>query len=368
MLPRADLNATRPPASVEPSTRAVSSTDARLETLRRLNQIAIGKELQGVVDSLLDDGSYLVKIADGAARMALPTGTQIGDKLAMVFIAREPRPTFLLTQQGGSAPATLSTTARLIDQALQTARQNGETGAVAGTNPLLASAGLADAENIAAALRDALARSGLFYESHLQDWLNGKRSPNELAQEPQAHFGATPQPEQADLGRFAAGMRELGEGVHKLLDLMRDARLQAANPHLTDADVIARANATPAIDAEAARMISLQLNTLEQQQLRWRGELWPGQQLEWEIDRDQPDGSGQEQEAVWNSAVRFELPHLGNVSASIRLAGDHVQVQINTGSDEAAAALRGHAGMLADALAAAGSQLDALLVKRDEPA
>ena len=99
MLPRADLNATRPPASIEAATPVVSATDSRLEVFRRLTQIALGKELQATVDALLDDGTYLVRVADTTARMALPTGSRIGDTLSMIFVAKEPRPTFLLMQQ-----------------------------------------------------------------------------------------------------------------------------------------------------------------------------------------------------------------------------------------------------------------------------
>ncbi|GIZ52692.1 flagellar hook-length control protein FliK [Noviherbaspirillum aridicola] len=367
MLPRADLNTARPPSSVEASTRSVSSTDARLEVFRRFDQIAIGRELQATVDNMLDDGSYLVRIADGNARMALPVGTRVGDQLSLIFIAREPRPTFLLNQSGGSAPATLSATARLIDHALHAAA---DADGVTGSTPLLPSSAQADPGRIADALRDQLARSGLFYESHLQEWMNGRRTAEQLAQEPQAGFGRAAPQADGELAQLAGNLRELGEGVNKLLDLMRDARVPAANPQLLDADVIARSGAAmPAIDPEAARLIGLQLNALEQQQLRWRGELWPGQELEWDVSREQrgDDGQAPEQE-VWNSAVRFELPHLGTVSATIRLSGNHVQLQVNTASEDSATLLRGHAASLADALQAAGASLDGLLVKRDESA
>ncbi|HEY8606495.1 MAG TPA: flagellar hook-length control protein FliK [Noviherbaspirillum sp.] len=348
----------------------MSATDPRLDVLRRLNQIAIGKEVQAMVDSMLDDGNFLVRVGDGQARMALPVGTRVGDQLSMVFIAREPRPTFLLNQPGGSAPATLSATARLIDHVLQAAGGNASAAVNAGA-PLLAAAD-ADPARIAGALQDSLGRSGLFYESHLQDWLNGSRTLEELAQEPQARLaqpGTRPEQSGADMARLADSMRDLGDGVHKLLDLMRDAKVQAANPQMTDADVIARADAgLPPIDPEAARLINLQLNALEQQQMRWRGELWPGQELEWEVSRDQGGGGAGQEVACWSSAVRFELPHLGAVSATIRLLGGRVQLQVNTDSDDAAALLRGHADSLAQALDAAGAPLDAMLVKRDEQA
>lgn len=360
MLPRADLTTARPPSPVDAPTRAASSTDARLQAYQRLNQIALGREMQATVDSLLDDGNFLVRIGDGQARMALPLGTRVGDQLSMVLIAREPRPTFLLNQTG-SAPATLSATARLIDQVLH--MSGARTATVGAAAPLFQAP--ADARSIATALQDAIGRSGLFYESHLQEWLNGRRSLEQLAQEPQARLNQPAQQAGGDMARLAGSMREPGEGTQKLLDLMRDARVQPANPQNVDADVITRGNAAPAIDPEAARLIGLQLNALEQQQLRWRGELWPGQDLEWEVSREPHGGAKQPEQEIWSSEVRFELPHLGAVTASIRLSGDRVQLQVQAGSDEGAALLREHAGALAKSLDAAGTTLDALLVKRD---
>jgi len=60
--------------------------------------------------------------------------------------------------------------------------------------------------------------------------------------------------------------------------------------------------------------------------------------------------------------VRFELPLLGTVSASIRLAGPHLQLYLRTDSDHAATALRSHGPRLAAALEATGSTLENLSV------
>lgn len=366
MLPRAELNTNRPPAALEASTATVSSTDSRLEIFRRLTQIAIGRELQATVESALDDGTFLVKVADSAARMALPVGTRIGDTLSMIFVAREPRPTFLLAQAQGSAPAQLSAAARFVSQLVQNSDQNGAAAVLART-PLLSSPSGMESERVAAALRNSVAASGLFYESHLHEWISGSRPAGDLAREPQAQLAGA-NALNPELARLATSMRELGDGVHKLMHLLRDAQLQPANPLHTDADVIAQAqNPLLSLEPEAARLINLQLGILENQQIRWQGELWPGQKLEWEIEEDKPDGGQQSpEESTWTSTVRFELPHLGQVSATVRLSGEHVQVQIGTIDDNIAKSLREHGSTLANALDAAGTSLDSLLVKPHE--
>lgn len=376
MLPRADLNPTRPPASLEAATTVVSSTDSRLEIFRRLNQIAVGRELQATVDAMLDDGTFLVKVADTTARMALPVGTKVGDTLSMVFVAKDPRPTFLLTQQQGSTPASLSTTARLLDHLRQAAEQEGSPSAVSTKIPLVLSPSTLEPKQVATALQNALSASGLFYESHLHEWISGSRSTAELAQEPQARLSdsikqapsGTQDLAHADLTRLAANFREVGEGAQKLVALIRDAQIQPANTSAIDADLIAPTqSALPTVEPEAARMINLQLNALEHQAVRWQGQLWPGMPLEWEIQEDHPDGGGPQgeaQQSAWTSTVRFELPNLGGVSATIHLLGNRVHVQVNTQTDDAAATVRTFSGLLADALDAAGAPLDSLSVKK----
>ncbi|GAB3537626.1 hypothetical protein GCM10027343_01290 [Noviherbaspirillum agri] len=372
MLSRAELNPTRPPGSLESSTPVVSSTDPKLEVFRRLNQIGIGREMQAIVDSALDDGTYLVKISDAMARMALPVGTKVGDTLSMIFIAKEPRPTFLLTQQGSST-ASLSTAARLIDHLLHAAQQDGAPTSVDGQMPLLAAAGAFDPKQLAAAMQKSLGFSGLFYESHLQEWLSGGRSLADIKQEPQARLGTGASQELApnlgnlDIGKLAGHLREIGLGAQHLANLISQAQRHPG----ADADLISQHQLAPlpTLDPEAARLINLQLNTLEHQQFRWNGEFWPGQPMEWEVTEEK-NGNGQspEEQSTWSSVVRFALPHLGDVSATIRLVGDRVHIQVDTADDDAAATLRAHSALLADALEAAGSPLDSLLVKRNEPA
>jgi hypothetical protein len=371
MLPRADLNSPRPRTTVDATAPVAPAGDARQEVFRRLTQIAVGKELQATVASMLDDGTFLVKVADTTARMALPPGTKAGDVLSMTFLAREPRPTFLLNREAGSAPASLSDTARLIGTALHTAEQQGKPTAVKPQTPLL-SAPATDPQQLASALREGLDQSGLFYESHLHEWSSGSRSLDDIKREPQAQqAGLKPGAQENGAGqRLLIQAGESANGADKPVLLPKDAQLLTAGTRATDADVVARNDMlAPVIDPEAARMISLQLNTLETHQMRWQGELWPGQPMEWEVGEDKPEpGPAGTQEPVWNSKVRFELPHLGGVSASIRLVGGSVQVHVDVDNEAAADALRRHGRGLAERIEASGASLESFLVKRDEQA
>ena len=391
MIPRADISMTvQPVAAVDAPTAIVSVADAKQEAFSRLAQIANGQQLQAKVLSTYNDGTYLVRIANTAARMVLPTSTRTGDTLQLTMVGKDPRPTFLLTESsrgeaedGDSTEVSLSTAGRAMEKDMKSlkAAQQGLTNIVTRDNQLeegdaknaapsqlapestktsLSSAGkLVDAllhaseesdlpsaikpgsplvanpnntPQLAGALRDSVALSGAFYESHVAEWADGKRPMTELLKEPQAQLGQQTQ-----------------SGVSSLL------------------------NTTDPANTQLGQLINLQLNALEQQRVVWHGEVWPGQQMEWEINRDSPDQQQQntledEHAPSWHSVVRFNFEHLGSVSASIRLIGQQIHMQVRTDNDVTVAALRANGSMLADSMEAAGSSLDSLIVKRDEQA
>ncbi len=354
MLLRADSSSIRPVAAIDAPTAVVVVADARQEAFNRLAQIAIGQQAQAKVLSALEDGTFLVRINGATARMNLPADTSVGESLRLTLTASTPRPTFLLgTEANAAATTSVSPSARLIDHLLQAAARDGAPPALQAGAPLL-KAPPTQPGQIASALRDALEFSGLFYESHLGQWAAGSRSLPELQREPQAQAGRLllAPTESSPAAKLAPAGGEPGALGKPPVD--QELTLQSAT-----------------LNHPAVQLLPQQLDTLENQCLLWRGELWPGQPLEWEISRDtlpnrhEPHDPHAAAEAGWHSVVRFELPLLGPVTASIRLAGQHLRMQLRTDSDAAALALRSHGGQLADALGAAGTTLDSLTVKRD---
>lgn len=414
MVTRADITTgTRPAAAIEAPTPVAASATVRHETFSRLSQIMLGRQLQAEVLSRFDDGTYLVRVADTAARMALPQDTRVGGNLSMTMLAHEPRPTFLLNTEPGSASATLSNAGRLIDTVLQAAQRGGEQATITAQEPLLPSPAALHAEGaapeLARTLRDTLTYSGLFYESHLQEWVDGARPRAELMREPQAALrnpgvfyevylreGGAGTPPRAELipepqtNLPHAGQPALlpplapaGAGKPPALEnnlqpslaqLLGSAQPITANPAVVDADTMLLPPAARSQIAESPSMqwLPQQLHALEQREVVWRSELFPGQPMEWMIRDDTPrqeSGGRPDQELQqWQSAVRFELPALGTVSATIVMTGDHVQIHVRTASEDSATALRAHGQELRDALGAAGTPLDSLLIKQDEQA
>jgi hypothetical protein len=402
MLPGVDLgsiNSQVPPVSaVDPVSAALAVADHRLNGLSRIEQFAVGQQIQAKVVSLFQDGSALVKMGETAARMVLPPNARAGSSILLTLTSKDPRPTFSMVveadgqdqdadalartplgynaagnasggaslaqselgigaaaQRGAgiaaaastpaanaanalaaanaglpqSANLTLSSAAQLISNLLRSQAPGAQTGIVSHA-PALSGPPTMPTGQIATALHDSVAYSGVFYESHVTEWVDGKRNLSDLQREPQAQIG-------------------------KSID--NTALLTRADAATTD----------------IGKIVNTQLSTLDQPRISWQGEVWPGQRMEWEISRDEHDGDNQnsqdatENTPTWQSVVRFNFAHLGSVAASIRLVGNQVHMQIRTNNETATDALRTHGIELAHSLEAAGSSLDSLIVKRDGP-
>ncbi len=387
MLPGVD-NLPRPVSTTEALSAAGSIGGIKQDVVSKLDQLVIGKQVQGEALSRLNDGTFFVKIAGVTARMALPDDTKPGDKLALTLLALNPLPTFLLgsgdnaitttasfsrqdligkmlqdvgqqnsistssklpvtaedtakaalglLEQYTSTPTNLSTAGKLINSILQAAQQQnlqqGTALTLVGKTALAQDPStFASPEKLAANLQQAISSSGLFYESHVADWAQGKMSLSELMREPQAQQ-ATQQTSQTT-------------DVNTLMNKLAD-------------------------NSSLAQIIHLQLDTLEQQKITWQGNLLPGMPMEWEIVKDDSQQTSGQAEAVpsWQSAMRFELPSLGAISAKISLQGNHLQFYLRASNPESATLLQSHVSTLADSIELTGSQLDSFSIKHDDNA
>ncbi|MGK5078236.1 flagellar hook-length control protein FliK [Janthinobacterium sp. HLX7-2] len=373
MLPKMDAIGMTPLTPVKGTRPADTVGDPRQAEFQRSLQGLIGKSMQGQVLARMGDGSYLVRVAGTPARMQLPAGAQPGTQIALTLIGINPRPSFqignardtpagtLLTYadadadaaatlgaQAGSrasstaatllsrAPLTpasllpslggdtlapeLSTTARAISSVLSQAESvPGAPLSLVGKTPLIAPPGV-DPAQVAQKLRDAVGSSGLFYESHVAEWAEGKRALASLLLEPQMQKA-----QQGDTARTGT-------------------------------------------DLASAQLINLQLHTHEQARVQWQGEAWPGQKMQWDITKDAPQGQQQDgndadaDATAWRSSVRFQFALLGDLEAQVVLQGGRVAIQIQAGSEGSAETLRQHAARLEAALDAAGWPLTSLSI------
>ncbi len=299
--------------------------------------LAQGQKLAGQVLSQ-DKGMSLVSVAGQTVAMRLPPGVVTGDTLKLSFAGHMPQPVFLLETPGADAADApqLSQTARMLSEVMQRIPER--------TPPTLTPpAPHHDRPSVlppelALALRTTLVRSGLFYESHLANWVAGQDTLEGLLQEPQNRSPA----HEAGRAPAHAGAAE-------------SAAAKTANPLHT--------------------LMTQQLQVLESPQFVWKGELWPGQPLEWTLSRtedgapgDASQASANGEDGSWESTLRITLPQLGSLTLHIRLdAQQNFSIRVVSETAGAAPLLQNQQGHVLQRLADAGCAVHSFQVTH-EPA
>ncbi|MRW89542.1 flagellar hook-length control protein FliK, partial [Duganella sp. FT80W] len=108
MLPRVDAGTVTPVTPGSGGGASIPLADGRQAAFQRAVQNLVGQTVNAEVLSKLQDGSYLVKVADNAVRMMLPGETQVGGNVSLTVLSAQPRPTFQLANTTpGSTPTLL---------------------------------------------------------------------------------------------------------------------------------------------------------------------------------------------------------------------------------------------------------------------
>lgn len=154
----------------------------RLDSLLGVGQGASSTTAPNAIAGSQPTGDATSALGDLTTRTS-PTAVALGNATSQAA-ARTPTP----VQQ-----ATLSAAARTIDTILRLAPDSpGPVQASAPVWPAAPGTGApALAPLVAAALKEALSASGLFYESHLSQWASGSRSFEQLQAEPQLRWPAS---------------------------------------------------------------------------------------------------------------------------------------------------------------------------------
>jgi hypothetical protein len=300
----------------------------------KLPQVQIGQKVAAKVEAQLPNGNFKVRIENQPLQMNLPAGTKAGDTLDLVLLTREPRLTFKLDQTQNLPQSELSQTGRLISQLLPDPSK--QTAPMAGAKPVLPSPPQ-ESGQLAQALQNTLSKSGLFYESHQAQWVMGQRPLEQLLQEPQNVQTAQPAP---------AEIKLQGQLTQQ----------SAAHMAKGSADV-----SELKIKDSVLPVVKQQIQTLESQEFSWNGQIWPGQNMEWQIreEEDQHRGGSSEETAqrAWYSRLRLALPNLGQIDANLRLSGSGVQISFQVAKPQTQNSLKMQMNRLQDSLQANGVNL-----------
>jgi len=136
----------------------------------------------------------------------------------------------------------------------------------------------------------AVENSGLFYESHLQQWANGQRSTDQIAKEPQARFGQE--------------------------------------------QVISEKGLNPAAVEQSVKLVTAQLAALDNNRisLALSGLLGHPVQIDIEPDQEEPSEQDKQNNAEaarpWVARLKLDMAHLGELNVRVRMVGSQCDVQI----------------------------------------
>ena len=136
-----------------------------------------------------------------------------------------------------------------------------------------------DSAGLAAALQRTLDRSGLFYESHLVQWFAGDRPLAALLREPQGRLSPLPHPSPPG-------------ATNSDPEPVRNPTPAASNAAVPRAPAGEPAGNTQPFDPQTLTQIRSQLDVIEQRQILWQGQAWPGQALEWRIEEPPHERDG----------------------------------------------------------------------------
>lgn len=390
------------------------------EIQSQLPELVPGQRFFATLQRTLPDGTFRALVAGQQVTLSLNTAAKAGDTLELIVAQTTPKAVFArlanpeaAAQTNSSAPSTLSQAGKLISFLL-TGQPPPKPTVLANNQPLVSSPPTTGAA-LVPVLRQALAQSGLFYESHQAQWLSGKTDLAALMREPQAQAAGLParvalqiagqavQPggaaaqapgpatqsggltsptpnaasqsasEAAQIaGRPAPAI--LGGNPPTTTNATGNASLAAAAGS-TEGESARGIGTTPGAEAAAARpaavseralpLVHQQLDALATNQYVWNGMAWPGQKIEWVIEdpRDEREGEDGNTPDDWNTTLRLSLPRLGGMEARLHLTSAGVALRLRADEPAALAALEAGRADLESALAATEVPLTGMVVE-----
>lgn len=371
---------------LESSVQAVSVAHEISPDLPRMQP---GQRIIALIESPLPDGSFRALVAGKSITLALPETVKSGDTLELQVTEQRGNTVHarLASQAGLTAGSTndqprpvLSQAGQIISQLLTGRHGEAKPLPLTQGSSLLAS-NAAHAAVIAPALRQAVKQSGMFYESHLRQWVEGKLPLSSLMAEPQAQNSARPAPAALQTPTTAPAQQEAPAETNPKpatetraqtpattasLDKNTSASAAAERPSLSNTPPDSTTKLSGSRIAETLTPVVLQqLEAIASNQLNWQGQVLPGMQVQWALikpDEQDAQTTADDEDYVWRSKLRVDLPNLGGIQARLMLGPQGLSLMLDTDNSLTAEEMRAHQSSLQQALEAAGISLRQLTV------
>ena len=110
-----------------------------------------------------------------------------------------------------------------------------------------------------------------------------------------------------------------------------------------------------------------QLNALDSGHLSWRGEVWEGQSMDWDIF-EQPNGEKNElnYSTKWYTIINLSMPQLGNITTTITLYSEGVDIKLHVSKLDTAMLLEDNKYPFMTDMQSAGLDIQSVIVQHDD--
>ncbi len=342
------------------------------EIADKLSGLVAGQKVMAEIQSMLPNGTYRAMINQRSVTLALPFSAKSGDALELLVTESDGKLTLAVVARPegeGGKPATsttLSRTGQLISTLFSGAREakGGQAALPLNGNQPITGAPPNNAQDMLPLLKQAISQSGMFYESHQAEWVEGRFAKSALLQEPQGKlsspsaFASVAADEQASAAHpQTPGAANSGAPV-ATARLATDAT-QAQSSGVDGSKSGATQTQGQMVAPQTQAVVQQQLDALATQNFAWQGQVWPGQEMRWEIDEDAAryGQEGDKAAEKWTTRLNLTLPNLGEIVAQIRLQGNQVSLTMSTGKSETRELIRASSLALRSQLDEAGLTL-----------
>lgn len=372
------------------------------ELTDKLSGLVAGQRLLAEIQALLPNGAYRALINQRSVTLALPFAAKTGDAIELEVTESDGKLTLAVVATttadgkpvGESSPTHLSRAGQLIGQLLAGSRdaKNGPVALPLNDNQPIAAKPPTSGQDLLPLLQQAIKQSGMFYEAHQAEWVEGRYSTAELRQEPQgklvARTGTPPLPGPPPPAAETPSEIPLEGRPESRPENRPENRLETASvspqretataitgaaPHPTRAETAPASPAplphgggpatpgnppTPAVAPQVEAIVQQQLESFATQNFSWQGQIWPGQQMQWDIQNDstrrESADSPAEEGEKWQTRLRLTLPKLGEVEARLYIRDQQIALSLFAADIETREKLRGGGMDLRDQLEKAG--------------
>ena len=367
--------------SADAALRPVAQTQ---EIADKLSGLVAGQKVMAEIQAMLPNGTYRAMINQRSITLALPFSAKSGDSLELQVTENDGKLALaVLSRTDGSAgkagaesvPTTLSRTGQLISSLF--AGTNRAQGRDAHAVPLngnqpIATAPPNTAQDLLPLLKQAITQSGMFYESHQAEWVEGRLPKAALLQEPQgklssptAFASALAEEQGVSQNQPRASTGEPAVAARITADLAQSSNTSAEG---SKAAIAQSQTSGQVVAPQTQPLVQQQLEALATQNFSWQGQVWPGQEMRWAIDEDatRSEQDGEDSAPRWSTRLHLTLPNLGEVDARIRLEGNSIAISMTADSAGTRTLMRVSSSALRSQLDEAGLTLASMGVSDGE--